>query len=138
MRLRWSGDIWTWLEYFSVASLYGGGQSIRSVGTTLIVMPCNTRKYCPGETRSWTLEALSGVMKSPGFTCADAGVFEIATASTNAARVSRRQLPSPIARFMMISFSAKVCRHLELSPQQSRNNSKLAISPSRLNRQLKL
>src|SRR6266478_7388665 len=34
-RLRWSGVNLTWLEYFSVASLYGGGQSIRSVGTIL-------------------------------------------------------------------------------------------------------
>src|SRR5271168_4555948 len=51
IRLRRSGVSRTWLEYFSVESLYGGGQSICSVGVTLIVMPCKTRRYCPGERR---------------------------------------------------------------------------------------
>src|SRR5205807_296014 len=60
----------TCAEYFSVASLYGGGQSIRSVGITFRLMPCRMRRYWPGVTRSFTFAAFSSVMKSPGLTWA--------------------------------------------------------------------
>src|SRR5208337_421354 len=72
-RLRWSASV-NCGEYFSVASLYGGGQSIRSVATIFIVIPCWTRQYTPGASRSLTSDALLAVMKSPGFTCAETAV----------------------------------------------------------------
>ena len=46
--LRPSEERRTCAEYFSVASLYGGGQSMRSVGITLSVIPCMMRWYWPG------------------------------------------------------------------------------------------
>jgi hypothetical protein len=46
-------------EYFSVASLYGGGQSIRSVGRFSSTSRSAPASTTPGDTRFWTLAALS-------------------------------------------------------------------------------
>src|SRR5271155_3453374 len=91
-------------EYFSVASLYGGGQSIRPVGMIFIDIPLTTRQYSPGETRSFTLVALSGVMTSPGLTCAEAGndaanIKDRATKKTRA-RLGGKQLALCIATLL--------------------------------------
>jgi hypothetical protein len=48
------------------------------------------------------LVALSGVMKSPGFTWADAGLMEIPTTSSNAITVPMHQLFHSIVRFIII------------------------------------
>src|ERR1019366_5808553 len=81
MTVRRSFESCTCDEYFSVASLYGGGQSMRSVGTIFIVIPRCTLKNTPGETRSFTCAALSGVMKSPGLTPASPGKLKAASAN---------------------------------------------------------
>src|ERR1700685_2356729 len=80
-----SSESRTWEEYFSVASRYGGGQSMRSVGTTLKVIPRWTRHNTPGETKSLTLSAFCQLMKSPGLTSA-------------AACPPKNSKPAPIAR----------------------------------------
>src|ERR1035437_3252429 len=81
MTVRRSFESCTCDEYFSVASLYGGGQSTRTVGTIFIVIPCRTLYNTPGETRSFTCDALSGVMKSPGLTPASPGKLKAASAN---------------------------------------------------------
>src|SRR5208282_3701865 len=101
---RWSDVKRTCGEYFSVASLYGGGQSIRSVGTIFMVIPFWTRQYTPGETRSLTLAALSGVMTSPGFTCAAAGVASISATDPSAMRNATNRPRVAVARSMVFPF----------------------------------
>src|ERR1700683_3237229 len=90
-RLRPSDERRTCEEYFSVVSLYGGGQSMRSVGAILMLIPCITRVYCPGVIMSLTLYTFSSVMKSPGLTCASAGAVAVNIAVTRAAQQAASQ-----------------------------------------------
>src|SRR5579862_3982876 len=82
-RLRPSCERRTCPEYFSVAFMYGGGHSIRSVRAIFIDIPLTTLKYTPGDTSSFTLAALTGVMRSPGRTSAEEGAQVTRNASAS-------------------------------------------------------
>src|ERR1039458_8724366 len=108
---------------------------MRSVGSTLIDIPCWTRMYAPGGSRSLTLYELSGVMKSPGFTWADTGALVIPTKSIKAVRTPPHQAPHPIARFILPpSLRQVVAGVWNLVPQQSPNVLRV-ISPAAPDRQ---
>src|SRR5271167_4888149 len=96
---------------------------MRSVGSTLIDIPCSTRMNAPGESRSLTLYELSGVMKSPGLTCADAGALVIPTISIKAVRTPPHHAPHPIVRFMLPPFRQVLADVWNIVPQQPVNMS---------------
>jgi hypothetical protein len=96
------------MVFFSVAFMYGGGHSIRSVTAIFIDIPLTTLKYTPGETRSLTLAAWTGVMRSPGWTSAKEGA-EIAR-SPNARRYPAR---------LFIDFNLDMLESPQLARQQT-------------------
>jgi hypothetical protein len=75
-----------WLAYFSVASLYAFGHSMRFVSLIVIGHPRLMHHSMPGETRSFTLSMFASVILSPGDTSARA----IPAALTKAATAHHR------------------------------------------------
>src|SRR6266852_2698986 len=82
--LRRSGVSFTWLAYFSVASLYAFGHSMRLVSEMVIGQPCLMTHSIPGEIRSFTLSMFCSVILSPGATSARTAVGKIASANAAA------------------------------------------------------
>src|SRR3989442_7262906 len=74
-----SGVSFTWLAYFSVASLYAFGHSMRLVSEMVIGQPCLMHHSIPGEIRSFTLSMFCSVILSPGATSARTVVGRIAS-----------------------------------------------------------
>src|SRR5439155_23547551 len=77
--LRPSGVSFTWLAYFSVASLYAFGHSMRLVSPMVMGQPCLMHHSIPGEIRSFTLSMFCSVILSPGATSARTAVGRIAS-----------------------------------------------------------
>src|SRR5438445_2970328 len=82
--LRPSGVSFTWLAYFSVASLYAFGHSMRLVSPMVMGQPCLMHHSIPGEIRSFTLSMFCSVILSPGATSARTAVGRIASANVAA------------------------------------------------------
>src|SRR5207253_2153889 len=81
---RPSGVSLTWLAYFSVASLYAFGHSIRLVSMMVMGQPCLMHHSIPGEIRSFTLSMFASVILSPGTTSARTLAGRIASANVAA------------------------------------------------------
>jgi hypothetical protein len=93
-----------WLAYFSVASLYAFGHSMRLVSPMLIGQPRLMHHSMPGETRSFTLSMFASVILSPTATSARAPGAPASIMMTAApARAHQRlgflaMFPSPLWR----------------------------------------
>src|SRR5258708_1173164 len=99
-------------------------------------IPCITRRYWPGEPRSLTLYALSGVMKSPGLTCADAGALKNPTMIASAVRIPMHCAPHLNARFISAPVSAQsVADGSEFGTLLTVRSSGFVISPTDRERQ---
>src|SRR2546430_15890003 len=85
----------TCVAYFSVASRYARGHSMRFGSTTVMGQLWRIHHARPGETRSFTLSTSCAVMTSPGATSAAAGVASMAAKSavSQQARVVMAQPP---------------------------------------------
>src|SRR5215813_93756 len=94
---RPSGVSFTCPEYFSVASLYALGHSIRFGSAMVIGHPCLMHHSIPGEIRSLTLSMFWSVIRSPGVTSAAATPPSWITIRT-AAHADRRRMVTSLCR----------------------------------------